>query len=293
MSRTPRFGHVLEYALLRGAQGALRLLPRRVALILGAASGRILYHLRLRRHVVEVNLAHVGKWDGPTMRRIARRVYEQSGRYAVDFLRGGTRQPPVRIVNEEVVAELLSRGKGIIAIVAHFGNWELLARVFGPRLPELAVVGRRMKNPLFHRWLFHRRRGAQVQVINSNRAVRPCLRVLGRNGAVALLIDQYSGRNGNAIPFLGKPANTLRAVAGLHLHTGCALLPVYAIMQSDGTYEAVLRELPPPSVKGRSREEAVPAIQEAHNRAVSEWILKYPEHYFGWFHKRYKRKAPY
>lgn len=293
MKQAPRFEHVLEIALLRVVQGVMRLLPRRVALATGAAVGRVLYQLRLRRKVVEANLEHVEKWDKPTMRRIARGLYAQTGRYAVDFLRGGTRQLPLEIINDKILAELLARGRGVIGIVAHFGNWELLARVFGSRIPELAVVARQMKNPLFQRWLFNRRSGTRVEVINSRRAVRPCLRVLRRNGTVALLIDQYSGRNGNAIPFLGKPANTLRAVAGLHLHTGCALLPAYALMRSDRSYEVVLRELPPPSVDGLSHDEALAAIQEAHNRAVSEWIRKYPEHYFGWFHKRYKRKARY
>jgi lauroyl/myristoyl acyltransferase len=109
-----------------------------------------------------------------------------------------------------------------------------------------------------------------------------------KKGLVAILIDQHAGQHGTMIPFLGKEANTVRTVAGIVKKTQCAVLPTYSILQKDGTYDVFISEAPMLDLTGKSDEQAIEAYQIQHNDIISEWIRKYPEHYFGWFHKRYR-----
>jgi lauroyl/myristoyl acyltransferase len=120
------------------------------------------------------------------------------------------------------------------------------------------------------------------------------LTVLRRNGLAAVLIDQHLGGMGTPAPFLGKTAVTVRTVAGLSRKTGAAAMPMYAIMRGDGGYDIKFFEADMPELgEGAGEEEVISAIQARHNDVISGWIREYPEHWFGWFHKRFRGYVDY
>jgi lauroyl/myristoyl acyltransferase len=70
--------------------------------------------------------------------------------------------------------------------------------------------------------------------------------------------------------------------------TGCGVVLPYALLQKNGTYKVVIEPPPAISSPADNEEMAVAAILKAHNDVISRWIIAYPEHYFGWFHRRFK-----
>jgi len=284
--------HIIEYTLLRLVELKLCVLPRGVALLLGSAAGSLLYYLGVKRHVVRINFEHVGLWNPADARAIQKRLYRNMGRYMADFLRSSKKTPPYVVHNLERIEEHLSRGKGFIALLAHFGSWEILAHIYGSRYP-LHVVARPMKNPFVEKWLWRRRAGTGSTPIYRKKALRQIFMLLRSNNIVAMLIDQYAGRDGTTAPFLGKPASTLRAPAGMLLKTECGILPTYALLRDDNVYEIVLQQARDLGVSRDNPEAFMDAYQAEHNRIISEWIRQHPDHYFGWFHKRFKKFASY
>ncbi len=208
------------------------------------------------------------------------------GRYTVDFLRSS--HPPHTIHNYEIVPTLFDRGNGIIVILAHFGNWELLAAIFGSKIDNLNVIAKPMRNPLVQNWLHRKRESSSVTTIYTHNALRKMLEVLRHNGMTAILIDQHLRKMGTPTPFLGKTADTVRTVAGLVHKTGAAVLPVYAILDSKGDYQVRITEAPLPERGDCSDEDYISKIQAQHNEILSQWIRENPEHWFGWFHRRFK-----
>jgi lauroyl/myristoyl acyltransferase len=95
------------------------------------------------------------------------------------------------------------------------------------------------------------------------------------------------------VPFLGKETSTVRTVAGLVHKTGCAVMPTYALLRDDGSYDIVIAEAPPPDLSGKTDEQCVAAYQLQHNDILSGWIREHPEHWFGWFHKRFRESIRY
>lgn len=254
------------------------------------------------RKIVRKNFEHVGIWGPGIARRITVRLYRNIGRYAVDFLRSGGRPPPPYQTRDyELCTEARAKGKGVIVILAHFGNWELLAALFGRKEDDLNVVAKPMGNPLVEKWLLRKRTAFSVRTIHTKNALRGMLGALKRNGIVAVLIDQYLGASmGTPAPFLGKTASTVRTAAGLAYKTGAAAIPVYAIMNDDGSYTVRLIKTEPPVPAsnngdggGVDEEAAISVIQAQHNNILSGWITEYPEHWFGWFHRRFKGYADY
>jgi lauroyl/myristoyl acyltransferase len=173
--------------------------------------------------------------------------------------------------------------------LAHFGNWELLAAIWGRQVDDLNVIAKPMRNPLVEGWLLKKRTALSVKTIYTENALRGMLGALKRDGITAVLIDQYLGDMGTPAPFLGKTASTVRTAAGLARKTGASTLPVYALLRGDGSYDICFMDPDLPEFQdGASEEEVVSAIQAYHNDVISGWIREYPEHWFGWFHRRFR-----
>ncbi len=285
--------HRIEYVLLLCVQAVLGILPRKLTLWLGGLFGMLLYHLRIERSVAEINIRYTGFWTEKEQILIIKKLYKTVGRYGSDFLRPSHNLPPYVTHNFEIVDSLFTRGKGIIVLLAHFGNWEMLAAIYGSKISNLSVLAKPMRNRVVESWLSKKRAATGIETIYQHQALRKALSALKRNGMVALLIDQHSAQQGTMAPFLGKQANTIRTVAGLLLKTDCGILPTYAILNEKGSYEIFLQTTADLGVSRDNHDAYLDAYQAEHNRIISEWIRQYPEHWFGWFHHRFREFVDY
>jgi len=283
-----KLSHILEYVFLRLLEFFIGVIPRKLALQTGSIFGLSLYHLGIYRKIVQRNFDHTGLFPPNKQKKIIRQLYSNIGKYGADMLLPVKKVPHYTVDNLEAVKEPLKHGKGLIAVLAHFGNWELLATFFGTVFSDLNVLARPMHNPYVEKWLLAKRKESRVTPIYASGALRKILSVLKRNGLIAMLIDQYSAEQGTPAPFLGKTANTVRTVAGLFQKLDFGVVFPYALMQKDGTYRVVIESALPIPVSRDNEEEFITAILKAHNDVISQWITKYPEHYFGWFHRRFK-----
>jgi len=273
-------------------EAAVSVVPRKIALALGGITLRTLCALGVYRKIVRKNFEHVGIWSPEETRKIIPRVYRNMGRYAVDFLRRG-KLPAYRLHNYDCFLESRARGKGTIIVLAHYGNWELLAAIWGRQVDDLNVIAKPMSNPLVEAWLLRKRTALSVKTIYTQNALRGMLSVLRNNGITAILIDQYLGDMGTPAPFLGKTASTVRTVAGLVRKTGAAAVPICATMAGDGSYDIHFIRPEELETDDNNEEAVISAIQAQHNDILSKWITDGPEHWFGWFHRRFRGYVDY
>jgi Kdo2-lipid IVA lauroyltransferase/acyltransferase len=288
-----KVSHFAQYFLLRTVQLLLVIIPRRPALFLGSILGYVLYLLGAYRRIVRKNMEYTALWDDATTNRITRSLYKNFGRYAVDFLRPTYPLPKYTLHDYEKIEPLFHEGKGTIAILGHIGNWEMLATVFGTMTGKLNVVAKTMSNPFVDKWLLAKRTASSVTTIYSNQALRKMISVLRSDGIIAILIDQYMRNHGNPVPFLSKPSKTVNTVAGLAVKTGCNVVSIKAIMRTDGTYDITAYRLPDEELSGLSEEDKIFTTQQRHNDLLSQRIMEHPDHWFGWFHKRFRGYVSY
>jgi KDO2-lipid IV(A) lauroyltransferase len=286
------FSHYIEYFLLRFLETIIGLVPRFLSLKLGAVIGTCLYYCGVYRAVVNKNMDYVGIIKEKDRNTIIRNLYRNTGKIFADFLRPSASPPPYTIDHFDVAKAIFARGKGGIVVLAHFGNWEVLANVFGFKLYDLNVLAKPMKNRLVEKWLHAKRIKAHVTPIYASNVLRKMLTVLQRGGIIAMLIDQYAGSHGAPALFLGKPANTVRTAAGMLKKTGCGIVFTYALLEKDGRYHIHIEEGPELGLTVDD-ERFIGAYQQAHNDVLSRWIRVHPEHYFGWFHRRFKDTISY
>lgn len=146
---------LVAYLALRAAIGAMRPLPRGLALRLGTAAGRFTRSpLGLRRAVAEGNLARAFP-DLPQAARdtICRGVFEHFGRMTVESLRvaatGGREVLPLVRAGDvpALVRDLLGRGRGLLVLTGHIGNWEVAAAFMAALGLPVTAVWKPQANP--------------------------------------------------------------------------------------------------------------------------------------------------
>ena len=152
---------------------------------------------RQRVKILEnLKLAYGDTKSSAELEAIGRKTMGHMLQTAVDFLRFATlsrdRVSSIVEMGEafSFCKDILQEGKGLLIMTAHFGNWELLAGVFGLQGFHGAVVGRRIYYEPYNRWIVGLRSSVGIRTIYQNEAVRQIHAHLKAGEIVGLLPDQ-------------------------------------------------------------------------------------------------------
>lgn len=294
----PNARHRLEYAAVRGALAAFRMLGWKRASAVGARVAALGYRpLNVRRGVVERQVAAAFPGLSPEeVARIAVAAYENLGRTSVEAALLPTLQPEgvLALFDEpegwDVVEEARSRGRGIMLVAGHLGNWELAGAYVAARGIPLEAIARRMENPIFDAFLTRTRQRLGMRVVHDSEAVRRTPRALKEGHAVGFLIDQgVLGLASTYVPFFGRPAKTPRGPAVFALRLDVPVIYTVALRRPDGRFHAAF-QLVKPRLTG-DRESDVDAIVAEYTRVLEQWVRRAPGQYF-WHHRRWKWQLP-
>jgi KDO2-lipid IV(A) lauroyltransferase len=274
-------------------------LPERSALILGERLGDLLRaFLRSKVDILRQNVGNSGLIlpEGQSEKDFEREVFRHFGRLGAEFLRlKVTTDEDVRenvtVSGLEHFREQYDRGKGVILLSGHIGNWELSLRRMNLEAPgKVHPVIRRIKNPVVHDFVDDHRRiyGKGVSIL-ADLGVRPLVRALNRGDVLVILLDQNAGENeGEFVPFFGRTACTYSSLAKLSLLLDLPVLPASGSRMADGTHHIVIG--PPISPMGDCpREEALARMTALYTKALEEMIRAHPEQWI-WMHRRWKTR---
>ncbi len=289
------FGHRLEYAGVRVAQGLICALPAGAARELGAGLGSLAYSLGIRKEVVLDHLRRVFVDDRSEaeLDAIARESYRNFGRMTFEFGRFSRLDrreigSSITLSGHEHLKAALDRGKGAILVAGHFGNWELASTMAAMGYPVTLLVGEQ-HNILVDRRMNALRARFGVEIVPVTGSLMGILRALRKNRIVAMLSDQDAGKDGIFVDFLGLPASTPYGPGRFAARTGAPVLPGLALRHGKDRHELIVCppvEQPP---DGASDEEAAHAYTQGYTSVFERYIREYPEQYF-WMHRRWKTR---
>jgi KDO2-lipid IV(A) lauroyltransferase len=302
MKQAPR-RHRFEYAVYRTLRWLLHRVPhaavRRLGVVLGAAAFRL--DRRHRTAALEnLALALPELGDGER-RRLARRCFHHFGAALCDTVsaqRFDLEEMCRRVTIEGWDNVQQARGqaapRGVFAMTAHLGLWEMAALVFGTYGGTLNVVGRPLDNPHLDRELVDHRRRFGNRLLAKRRSIRGMLRGIEAGENVAILIDQrVQPHEGIEVPFFGHPAVTTPVLAKLSIRLGVPVVPAYCLPLPRGRYRVIFKPAlePPvlPAEAGEADEER--AVRELTARYLAEMegeIRRHP-HLWLWLHRRWAR----
>jgi KDO2-lipid IV(A) lauroyltransferase len=288
----------LVYLALRGAWTAARLVPlgalRRGLEALALVVYRVDTH---HRRIVLDNLAGAfPEWPRSQRVAVARDAFRNWARIAAELVKAedmaeGRTLESIRMLDRKA-AELGVSGRGVLALTAHTGNFELLARLLGRvGTRRVVVFHRRMANRFVEQLLLRERDAMNVATLGRGIVVREALRVLARGDILVVPLDQNQSRkHGVFVEFFGRPACTSTMLARLSLATGVTVQPAFAIWEGDDLV-AVLGEAiaPPVGTPSATRARVVQELTGRYTREVERVIRLYPSQW-NWAHRRWKTR---
>lgn len=286
--------HRIEYFVFQCFKYLVLLLPLKSAQRLGKLLGTIAFYLvASRRNVALDNLSRAFQEFTEKERiAIAKGAFRNYAIALVELLWFPNLDDSlllnlVRFKNIELLFECFKRGKGIIMLTGHFGNWELGALATGwyCKQPITIVVQTQSNHRVDeiinrHRCLFGNR------VVPMEKAPREILRTLSEGGIVALAADQSAAMESIYVEFFGRKVSTHQGPAVFALKSGAPMLMGVMQRSSDGTYEITLEEIPTADLAGYSEEHVI-ELTRRHTSLLEQYIRRLPDHWL-WMHKRWK-----
>lgn len=263
-------------------------------------SGRLIYRLLpLRRRVVLENLHRVfsATLSDAQITELAQAHYAHLWRLGTELLRfrwmSAERKAAIaRVENVPVFARALERGKGILILTGHFGNWEVATVAGLHRFPQLRGRIHFVRRPIKPRWLDRfvnwRFQRAGFGVLAKRGSLDALLDRLAAGDAVVFPFDQHAAPpDGIEVDFFGHPAWTFKSLALIALASDAAVLPAAGWRDIDGTH--VLRfEEPLVAIPAAEVGAEIRSNTRAYNAALEHLILRHPEQWY-WVHRRWKR----
>ncbi len=185
--------------------------------------------------------------------------------------------------------EILGRGKGVILVTGHIGNWEIGGQALVSWGVPMHALFRPLKNQHLDRHLRGLRQRSGMTVYGKFDSVRAMMRVLRSGEALALILDQDGSGLGVFAPFFGKLASTLPTAARLARRTGAAIVPVttYRLPARTKHRLKVGREIETADTGDEERDVLITTCR--CNRALEEAILEHPAQWL-WRHRRWQSR---
>jgi KDO2-lipid IV(A) lauroyltransferase len=210
--------------------------------------GRLIYRLApARRKVILENLRRVFPDAAPVdVERLAQAHYAHLGRLFWEFLwfpwvSDARHATLARVENLDGLEAALARGKGVLIVTGHFGNFEVATAAGLASYPHAQGRFYFVRRPFKPRWLddlvTRRFRRAGFGVLPKRGGLEGILDVLNAGNLVVFPFDQHASRkDGVLVDFLGQPAGTFRSVAVMALSTGAPVVPASSWREPDGQH---------------------------------------------------------
>lgn len=275
-----------NYAIYRIGQFIALSLPLKAAYKLAVFISDIRYlFAKTDRRTIKENLKAIfPEKSAKEIRSIQIRVFRNFAKYLVDFFRFEKLNQEyikknIRIENIHYFDEALSKGKGVIAITAHLGNWELGGVVLSLLGYPFWAVALPHKDKRVDAFFNFQRARKGMKVIPLGRAVRTCINLLKENKMVALAGDRDFTVKGLTIDFFDKPSVLPEGAAAFALQTGALIVPGFMLRNDDDTFTLRI-EKPIGFEIIEDKKENIKAIMNTYKKVFEDYIRKYPDQWY-------------
>ncbi|MFH1478956.1 MAG: lysophospholipid acyltransferase family protein [Candidatus Omnitrophota bacterium] len=274
----------------------IRILPLRFALFVGKFLGKISFYLLKKERDTALKNLDIAYGDSKSLEEknaLIRKVFENLGKNLIEIVslpkfNASNIDKYISCRGIEVIEDFLNKGKGGIALSAHFGNWELMAHYFGIKGYSVNVVARRVRMEEFERFLVSIRKRNNVNVLYRDGSIKDILALLKKNQFIGIMPDQdMDSVSGVFVDFFGKKAFTPNGPAILHSLIKSPIIPCFMIRKGFGHEICIDRELRLASTDNKEKD--ILDNTAKYTKIIESYIRNNPEQWV-WFHDRWKTR---
>lgn len=271
-------------------------IPLGISLLLGKTLGRLGFYLdKKHRKIVLDNLnASLGQEKShDELNIIAKGAFENLGMNFMEFFRLPWLKEQglngyVECEGFENFKKAYDKGRGVIFLTGHFGNWELMAMFYALKNYPVDIVVREPDNRIvdeFVRWV---RTKAGNRIVAKGRSMRELIRILAKGGVIGILLDQnVTWSEGVFVYFFNKLACTNKGTALLAAASGAAIVPTFIIRHGKRHRVIIGEEIAIKNTGDRAADQL--ANTALFTKIIEDFVRKHPEQWF-WLHQRWKSR---
>jgi Kdo2-lipid IVA lauroyltransferase/acyltransferase len=275
-------------------------IPRRTAIWLGGCIGALAWRIIKRDQTIVVQNLSLVYGDSLSVSEkmaIGSGFFVNSGKNIADIVRFKRKfnseiLPQIECEGIEHLDVVYRRGKGVIAVTGHIGNFELLAGFVASRGYKTAVIGRELHDTGLNNLLVSNRSAMNLVNVSTTDPPIRLMRLLRDSYVVGVLIDIDSHRIRNAqIPFFGHPANTPIGQTMLGLRSGAGFVPGFCVRLPDNRYKVFFH----PEITTQEPVDSDAAIIDVTARcsmALEKAVKQYRDQWI-WLHRRWSQHLNY
>ena len=195
------------------------------------------------------------------------------------------------IQGQENLDAALAKGRGVIALSFHLGNFVLLSAAMAAAGCPVHTLTRFLDDERLNNLVLHHSRSFFTELMPSlprREAVKNILGTLRNNGAVMMLADNLK-RGELETTLFGQPVRTARGFVSLAFRTGATVLPVYLVRGHSGGLQLVIE---PEMEMVRTGEMGADLITNTDRimRLLEDLVRRYPDQWY-WLTVKLARQA--
>lgn len=271
----------------------IQFLPLNVTYFLASVSASCFYILAgsiRRRTYEELKMCLGNYYTEKDIRRINRRSFEMDIKRRFEELILGkftkdTVEKMLSIEGLEHLEHALSKGKGVIILLSHFGSFLMVLPAIGFKGYKINQIGgppMLKHHRSIHKRIFRLREREYsvlpVTFLRSDKAIKSVVNALKRNELVAIAFDGREGNSWIQVRFFDRTAYFAPGPVKLATITGATILPTFIVRQKNNTHKLVIEE--PFELEHYEGKEQTIAINIQRLAKIFEgYILRYPCHF--------------
>ncbi|MDD5500193.1 MAG: ELM1/GtrOC1 family putative glycosyltransferase [Candidatus Omnitrophica bacterium] len=283
----------ISCALFRALSLLTRFLPPGFSLFMGRRLGDAVYFFdRRHRAIACSNIRRAVAENGGyiSASRITRKAYQSFGQNLVEisFIPRIDRdylEKYIHFENRNYIDEAFGRGKGVIFLAVHEGNWELsniiCANLGFPFVLFVRDQGFPRLNALLNSYRL--KRGAQI--LHKKTGLRQLIEVLKENKSIGMTFDQ-GGKRGEIVDFFGRRASMSTGAVKLALKYDCSIIPVFYTRERGPRMKVILDSVYTAVRSGNPGEDLRENVSRL-SRIYEKYLCRYPYEYL-WTYKIWK-----
>ncbi len=283
----------LSCALFRIVSFFTYLLPLTVSLFIGRRVGDFIYFFDRRHRAIayaNIGKAVADKNDANSTSRITRKAYQAFGQNLIEIsfiprINKEYLKKYINIENKDYIQAAFKRGKGVIFLAVHGGNWEL-SNVICANLGFLFILfirdqGFARLNALLNSY----RLKLGAKIIHKEAGVRQLIEALKDNQSIGMMMDQ-GGKVGQLVKFFDQEASMSIGAVKLALKYDCSIIPTFYTRVKGPYAKVILDQVYTVTKTNDAQKDLRDNLQKLAN-IYEKYIRQYPHEYL-WTYKIWK-----
>ena len=283
----------LSCILFRAVSFFTFFLPLNFSLFLGKRLGDLIYLFDLRHRAIayaHIRKALITQGTCGQIRKIVRKAYQAFGQNLIEIsfiprINKSYLEKYISIENKDYIETAFKRGKGVIFLAVHEGDFELsniiCANLGFPFVLFVRDQGFIRLNAILNSY----RLKQGTKLIHKQAGARQLIEAIKNNQATGMTFDQ-GGRGGELVKFFGKEASMSTGAVKLALKYDCAIIPVF-YTRVKGPYTKVILDQVYTVERGGNPDEDLRENLQRLTNVYEKYIRQYPHEYL-WTYKIWK-----